>query len=172
MILKATYDYLTDPIDAVAFADVPFRYPAEFAGLIVTSRNDARRELRSRVGLEIYAARRPQKSSQHSAVTLRLISCNRELETVGEHDLAEAFVQVDCWARGGDAAQRSEVIATLVRLATVGSHSCTWGQVKILGVSIARESQQVQLSDQGSSVWDFSSSIDLRIHFAQASASF
>lgn len=170
MILsKGLRDYLVDTTPVTGYPATAFRDPQTVGDLTITDRDEARRYLRARVGNEIYASRRPREGSQHTAVTLRRIATNRVDEVGGGTPLADAIIQVDVWTRGPEAALRGEITAILIRLACEGFGAGTWGGVTIADCEVAREAEFVETPKQGDD-WTHRYSMDLRVHYYQASA--
>lgn len=170
MILKALYDHLTEATDVQGVDTSLFREPQIVHTHKVHSRNEARRLLRGRIGDAVFAARRPSNTNKHTAVTLRPIAINRDYETAGDIETAEAIIQVDVYARGHDSAVRSMIVGDLIRLIISGYSGGCWGGVPICGCSVERDGMLSESPPDSSEDWTHRYSFDIRVHYKQAAA--
>lgn len=173
MITQALYRYLTDPRNLTGHAAVRFSADQVVAGVAYRDRNQVREQIRARVGKSFFAGRRPQNGRSPTAVTLRLISSTIDESLAGVCPWRVSVVQVDVWTRGGDAAIRGSVLATLLELATVGYHGDSWDETWIGDVTLERPAEPVPVAPvDGSDLWTFVNSFDLRIHHAAVGAEY
>lgn len=172
MITRALYDYLTDNRDLTGHAAERFRTDQIVEGMTCRTRNDARRFLRSRVGNQIFAERRPQESDAHTAITLRRISSTAEFSLSGTEPFQQSLLQLDVWTRGGEAVKRGYIIAKLLELATSSYHHDYWGTTYIGDVTIERELSSFNLPADGSDYWTHNENFDVLVHHATPAAAY
>ena len=170
MIAKALADYLRSTEPITGYPATPFREPQTVGDLTINNREEARRYVRSRVGDEIYAARKPRNGSQNLAVTLRRIVTNRVHEIGGGAQLADAIIQTDVWARYEPNPElRAEITATLIRLCCEGFGASTWGDIVVADCMVVREGEFSETPIDGDD-WTYRYSMDLMIFYNQPSA--
>lgn len=164
MITRALYRYLTDPRHLSGHPAEKFVEDVTVSGVVCTNRNEVRELIRSKVGKQIYAERRPQDSSAHTAVTLRTIGGNREYSTAGGCPWQISLIQVDVWCRGGDEVLRGNAVCRALQLAVDGFHHDYWDDIYIGEVAIERESMSLFPPVDGSDTWTYQESFDIAVH--------
>lgn len=125
------YDYLTRQSDYTGHAAKPFRAPLKFDGMTLTNRNDARRELRSRLGNRVFLDRRPEDAGDATSCVIRWLNGQNDYGLAGETAGSEAFLELTVYASGQDAARRGGTVYGLLHTALSGYHAGYFGDVLI-----------------------------------------
>lgn len=170
MLQRSLKKYLIEPKDLTGHPAEPFERPQVLDDLTFLTRNDARRYIRDVVGQHVYAARRPIRSdSSHTAITIRQLSDDSILPLWGEDDTLASVLQVDVWARGGDADHRSTQIGKLIRIA-VNNYAGLWGTSIIMGVAVRRQGSLPIPPGNATDDWPFRYSMDFEVKHIEAAA--
>lgn len=167
-VKAALYEYLTDRRDLTGLPAQPFERARVVGGKTITCRNDARRELRDKIGDAIYAQRRP-RGAAHTSITLRTANELTEYGIDGAVEGSQEYLSITVYARGGDAALRAETIASLLKLAIDGYHHDTWGSVTIGEAMLDSRSTRETSPPDGSDDWEFEVNLDFAVLYVDES---
>lgn len=162
-VAKSLYVYLTGD-DAISGASATPFSPAQTVGnYTVADREEARENLRGLIGNRIYLNRRPQNTSDHTAMEIRTLDLERAYRLSGEVNNPEEFLNCRFYARGGTARDRVDLAASMFALAVSGFYDDTWGDRQIESCLIDSESGDAIDPDDGSDDWVFVRTVDLRV---------
>jgi hypothetical protein len=170
MLLPALNRFLTYSQDLPGQCAQRFASTQTIDDRPLNCRNDARRNVRDIVGTEVFAGRRPQRSSGHTAISLRTISADSDLPLVGETGTFMDIVECVVWSRGVNADYRCELVGRLVRISLsnyVGwlePTQDTWCK----GVRIEREGQLFSQPGNASDDWSVAWSQDMQVAYEAA----
>lgn len=167
MIEFALVQYLQAPVDLSGRADTElFSTPIKIGHATIATRNDARKWLRNELGSAIFA-NRIDGDKGHTAIVLRKISGAPETHLKGD-DRTEAIIQADVWTHGQNANIRAHSTSEALRLALC-YYRGTWGnavKANVCGVTVARQSMQVDSPSDSGNYWSFRLSSDYQINYA------
>ncbi len=171
MISKGLYDYLTDSRELSGHPATAFARPQTIPGTGITliDRNDARKQIRDRVGRQIYLGRLPRGQSPHTWMSIVEEPILSDQTLSGETEQARALIQVDVFTQGVDAAMRAMVIKELLRIAVAGWHADYWGDVVVVGCAVPRITKLTESPIRGDD-WVHRYSMDLDVQYVQAAA--
>lgn len=172
MIARALFDYLTDARDLEGHPAERFRQDVTIGDHLCRNRNDARQAIRSTVGRAIYLGRRPEASSSHTAITIRIVTSIPDVALSGSRPASMTLLQIDTWTRGNMSARRGSRVSELLQVATAGYHTDYWGDVWIGETTVERSSLQVVPPSDGSDSWTHQHSFDLMVHHVSAAAEY
>lgn len=162
----ALYRYLTSPGDLPGLSDIPFTRPRVINGLSCSTRNDARRWFRDRVGSAVFSDRVPQ-GAHHAAVELRSVSSDLAYSTTGAVDGEQEYVSAFVYAKDGDAALRVDTIGRLLNLAISGYHGDYWDGVYIGECLLETPSSQAIQPADASDRWTHHIRLDYSILYVE-----
>lgn len=135
-----------------------------------TNRNDARRHLQNRLGVNSYFVSRRPANSGHSAVVMSRITTERDNHLRGEVPWPQAYIQFELYGKDPDAGYRNDVHAQLLRLALnsyrgyMGARNLIW----IESVTILRDSDRVIKPADASDHWSHLRSFDAMVRHYEA----
>lgn len=159
------YDYLTRQVNYTGHAARPFLTAKRFDGMVLDSRNDARREFRSRVGNRVYLDRRPADSGAGPAVAIRFLSGQPYYGLAGESVGAEAFLELIVYCAGEDAARKSGTIAGLLNLMLSGYAGDLWGDVFIGECTLDGARTLATPPVDAGDMWTFTRRINANVYY-------
>lgn len=162
------FHYVTDPRPYAGHAQKPFKSPKTIDGVTVGNRNDARRELQSRIGQRVYLDRRPQDAGDDACIVLRHVTATHDYGLAGETDGVQTFLQAIVYASGNDAARRGGTIYGLLQLCVSGYHDGYWGDVLIGEATIDGGRSLAQSPADNSDQWTFTRTMDLVVYYYSA----
>lgn len=160
--------YLTDPRPYAGHAQRPFKTTKTIDGVTVANRNDARRELQSRIGQRIYLDRRPQDAEDDACIVIRHVTATHDYGLAGETDGVQTFLQATVYASGADAARRGGTIYGLLQLCVSGYHEGYWGDVLIGEATIDGGRSLAYSPADNSDKWTFTRQMDLVVYYYSA----
>ena len=162
------YDYLTRQSDYTGHAARPFVQPLTLDGTRLSHRNDARRELRSRVGNRVYLDRRPEDAGDQPSIVLRYMNGSHEYGLAGEAPCSEAFLELTVYTSGADAARRGGTIYGLVHTALSGYHAGYWGDVLIGECLVDAARTLATPPPDASDRWTFTRRMNISVYYYAA----
>ena len=168
MIIYGLHDYLTNPasVDTRLFSSAQTGL-----GLTLKHRDDARRELQSRIGRDVYFGRNPE-GFKPAYMLLDVINTSSQPTTAGVTDTANSIVQIDCYTSGHHAPQRNQVLSFLVRMACDGFYGKKWGDYFVTESTLQNISSEQLEPIDGQGKWSFVTSLDFSVYYQAASPVF
>lgn len=162
LITRALARYLTEDKDLTGHAAQPFARPQTIDDMVLNSRNDARRWLRSLVGGHVYARRVPQKCSAHTAITIGLLARNKTQPLIGEVGVVDSTLQVNVLSRGPGADNRATTVGQLLTIAT-SNYRGWWHDTYVHNVQVERDDDMAEEPTDGSDTWAWQWSMDMTV---------
>lgn len=170
-VRTALYRYLTDPKDLTGLPAVAFERPRIIGDMTVSTRNDARRWLRSKIDPDgIYQGRRPQQHRKPTAIVLTSTTSSPEYGLAGAEEGTEEFVQATVSCYGGDAAVRANNVAQLLMLAVGGWSGGNWGDTYVGECLVDGRSSRTVSPVDSSDAWVFEEILGLNVLYCDEAA--
>jgi hypothetical protein len=163
------FQYLTDPLPYAGHAEKPFRRTRVLDGCSLANRNDARRELQSRIGQRVYMDRRPSDINDYACVVIKWVNGTHSYGLGGEADGTEAYLTVTVYANGVDAARRGGTIYGLLQLCLSGYTQGYWGDVLVGECTLDTGRSLAYTPSDASDAWTFTRQMDLLVYYYAAS---
>lgn len=158
------YHYLADSQPYAGHAQRPFRRVLTIDGITLRDRNDARRELLSRVGRRIYLDRRPADAEDDLSIVLRWTNATHEYGLAGEAEGTESYLVATVYATGHDAVRRGGTVYGLLQACVSGYHQGYWGDVLIGECTVDTGRTLAYAPSDASDQWTFTRQMNLAVY--------